>query len=489
MHNANFSTLSTLFAQFVRAVRRVVHGVAIAAALTAAGAHGATLTIINGNAPGVGFNDPTPVTPVGGNTGTTLGQQRLIAFTYAANIWGAKLDSTVPIRVLATFEPLSCSATGAVLGAAGAWDVFADFAGAPKADTWYPSALASKLSGTDLAAPGDPHIVAYFNSRLGLSADCLPNSPFYLGLDNNAGSGIDLVTVLLHEMGHGLGFQTFTDESNGAFYAGTPSIWDHYLLDNRLEEVWTEMSAAERAASAVSVDGLSWNGANVTAAVPSVLDAVSRLTVGGPASGSAAGEYTVGDASFGPPLANPPLTGQIMPVVDQPNGRGLACTPLSAANATAVRGNVALVDRGTCAFVDKARAVQDAGAIAMIVADNVAGPVTGLGGNDPAIAIPAVRISQADGNALRAVLARRSRTASGVLASLGVNPMRLAGTDAERRILMYAPNPIESGSSVSHYSTAAKPNQLMEPAISGDLTHEVAPPRDLTLPLLHDIGW
>jgi hypothetical protein len=70
-----------------------------------------------------------------------------------------------------------------------------------------------------------------------------------------------------------------------------------------------------------------------------------------------------------------------------------------------------------------------------------------------------------------------------------VNPQKLAGTDAERRILMYAPDPLQPGSSVSHYTTAAKPNQLMEPAINGDLTHDVAPPRDLTLPLLKDIGW
>ena len=41
----------------------------------------ATLVIVNGNAPGVGFNDPTPVAPVGGNPGTTLGQQRLNAFS------------------------------------------------------------------------------------------------------------------------------------------------------------------------------------------------------------------------------------------------------------------------------------------------------------------------------------------------------------------------------------------------------------------------
>jgi len=41
---------------------------------------------------------------------------------------------------------------------------------------------------------------------------------------------------------------------------------------------------------------------------------------------------------------------------------------------------------------------------------------------------------------------------------------------------------------VSHYTTEAKPNRLMEPAINTDLTHDVTP-RDLTYPLLRDIGW
>ncbi|WP_082551926.1 PA domain-containing protein [Massilia sp. Root351] len=447
------------------------------------------IVIVVADGPGEGFNDPTPAAPVGGNTGTTLGEQRLIAFTYAAKLWGSRLNSSVPIRIRAAFDPLPCSANSGVLGAAGAWDIFADFPGAPKANTWYPAALANKLRGADLSAPGDPHIGATFNSRLGLAADCLPGGGFYLGLDGNFGSATDFVTVLLHEIAHGLGFQTFTDEANGQYYAGVPSIWDHYLLDNRLGHEWVELTPAQRAASAISNDGLAWNGPFVTAAVPDVLDPVSRLTVAGPAAGPAARDYEVGDASFGPPLANPPLTGQVMPVADQPDGRGLACEPLSPQNGLAVNGNVALVDRGACAFVVKALNVQNAGAIAMIVVDNVAGPLTGLGGADPAVAIPAVRLTQEDGNAIRAQLQRRSRTQSGVTASLGVNPLKLAGADPERRMLMYAPDPLQPGSSVSHYSTAAKPNQLMEPAISGDLSHEVAPPRDLTLPLLKDIGW
>src|SRR5262245_66251670 len=87
----------------------------------------AQVLIVNGNAPGVGFNDPTPPAPVGGNPGTTKGQQALNVFQAAADIWGATLDSNVPIYVYATFEPLSCTATSAVLGSAGTLFIFANF--------------------------------------------------------------------------------------------------------------------------------------------------------------------------------------------------------------------------------------------------------------------------------------------------------------------------------------------------------------------------
>src|ERR1044071_7832157 len=80
----------------------------------------APIIIVNGDAPGVGFNDPTPAVPVGGNNGTTMGQQRINAFVYTASIWAATLDSSVPIRVRGNFGPLACTATAATLASAGA---------------------------------------------------------------------------------------------------------------------------------------------------------------------------------------------------------------------------------------------------------------------------------------------------------------------------------------------------------------------------------
>jgi hypothetical protein len=473
---------------------------AVAAALALTGgaaglignAHAAASIVINNiNAAGVGFNDPTPAAPVGGNTGTTLGQQRLIAFTYAADQWGATLTSAVPIVISAQMTPLSCTSTSAVLGSAGATSTFRNFANAPKANTWYSYALANKLSGVYQGTLNAPQISANFNSSLGQTG-CLDGQSFYLGLDNKASSSqIDFVTVLLHEMGHGLGFQTYTNGQNGAQQSGKPSIWDYYLMGTATGKLWKDMTNAERKASAISVNQLVWTGPLVNNALPSVLtQGTPSLAISGPAAGPATGSYPVGVASFGPVITTTPVGGQVMPVVDQPDGTGLACTPLTGNNALAVRGNVALIDRGTCNFTIKVKAAQDAGAIAVLIADNAAGsPPPGLSGSDATIVIPAVRITQADGATIKAQLKARSRTKSGVTASLSLVGSQYQGADALGRMLMYAPNPYASGSSVSHYDVTAFRNQLMEPNINGDLTHSVIPPEDLTFRLLQDIGW
>ncbi len=447
----------------------------------------ATLTIVNGDPANVGFNDPTPVSPEGGNSGTTLGQQRLIAFQAAANTWGATLTSSVTIRVLATWDALSCTSTSAVLGSAGATEVFSDFPGAIVPGHWYGKAEANKLAGIDLD-PTTADIRARFNVNLGQTG-CLTGTFFYLGLDNNHGTNIDLVTVLTHEFGHGLGFQTYTNGNSGAQLAGQPSIWDDFLKDTTTGKVWTNMSNAERQASALKEGNLVWNGSTVNTALTGVLQfGTPLLTVALPP--SVAGTYLVGAASFGPPLSSPGLTGEVMPVVDQTNGTALACNPLTGANAAAVAGKIALIDRGTCTFVVKVKNAQNAGALGVIIANNAPGtPPPGLGGSDPTIVIPAASVTQADGITLKAALATRSRLRSGMIVNLGVNMAVRAGADSAGRMLMYAPNPYQSGSSVSHYDVSALPNQLMEPAINTDLTHSVTPPQDLTFPLLLDIGW
>jgi hypothetical protein len=52
---------------------------------------------------------------------------------------------------------------------------------------------------------------------------------------------------------------------------------------------------------------------------------------------------------------------------------------------------------------------------------------------------------------------------------------------------MYAPNPFQSGSSVSHYDVSLTPNALMEPAINSSLNGAMN--LDITPNLLQDTGW
>src|SRR5262249_27185304 len=64
-----------------------------------------------------------------------------------------------------------------------------------------------------------------------------------------------------------------------------------------------------------------------------------------------------------------------------------------------------------------------------------------------------------------------------------------AGKDSLGHPLIYAPNPVSAGSSVSHWDTSETPNQLMEPFINSNLTHSVTTPQDLTTSVLRDVGW
>ena len=429
----------------------------------------ATIVILNNDSAGVGFNDSTPVAPVGNNTGTTLGQQRLNAFQFAANVWGATLNSSVTITIRASWAALSCTSTTATLGSAGAIGIFRDFPNAPNAGTWYSAALANSIAGSDLSA--SPEINAQFNVNLG-NTGCLDGTPFYLGLDNNHGSAVDLVTVLMHEFAHGLGFQTFTSTSSGTQNQGFPSVYDRFLLDDTSGKTWIQMTDTERQASAINTNNLVWNGTQTRTDAAGVLG-TPRLRVNAPA--SIAGNYTVGTADFGPHVTSSGTTGGV--TYATPND---GCSAIT--NAAAMSGRIALIDRGNCNFVVKTKNAQNAGAVGVIIANNVSPGVIQMGGGDATITIPSLMISLADGTTLKGQLGSLNAT-------MLLDNATLGGADGQGRPLMYAPNPIQSGSSVSHWDTSEFPNQLMEPNISGDLGHTVAFPFDLTGSQLRDVGW
>jgi hypothetical protein len=256
-------------------VQRPLTTLLLAVALVAAcasAAEGANLVIVNKDPAGVGFNDPTAAAPVGGNSGTTLGQQRLNVFQAAAGIWGAKLNSAITIKIAANFGALTpCNTTNGILGSAGPTDFLQNFPGAPRANTYYPIALASALAGVDypttFSLPDGASIQAQFNSNIG-TPNCLPSLNWYLGLDDNFNhaSQVDLETVLLHEFGHGLGFTGLVNLNDGSMPNNTPDIFAHYTFDNSTLLHWDVMSNAQRLTSSTNAGNVVFDGPNVAGA-------------------------------------------------------------------------------------------------------------------------------------------------------------------------------------------------------------------------------
>jgi hypothetical protein len=234
-----------------------------AKALDPAAPASSTITIQNGDGAGEGFNSGAAPFPDAGNNGATLGAQRLNVFNFAANIWAAQLDSTRTTVVLSNFDPLTpCGPGGGVLGAAGPQTVHHSFTNAPFASTWYAAALANKIRNLDING-ATAEIGATFNSSV--DSGCLgAGTRFYYGLDNaTPANRINLLVVVLHELGHGFGFLSLTDETSGAYFNGLPDAWARLMHDRTQNLTWFQMSQAQRQASAINVNNLLWDGPNV----------------------------------------------------------------------------------------------------------------------------------------------------------------------------------------------------------------------------------
>lgn len=133
-------------------------------------------------------------------------------------------------------------------------------------------------------------------------------------------------------------------------------------------------------------------------------DTAATLTVNTPT--SIGGVYTSIEGGFS--VANRlinlgTVTGQVVYYNDNAGGTTHeACGP--AANAAALSGKIALIDRGNCNFTVKVKNAQLAGAIGVIMVNNIDGIVL-MGGSDNTITIPAVFITQDDGIIFKAQLA------------------------------------------------------------------------------------
>ena len=162
--------------------------------------------------------------------------QAIAAFDYATQILSEALSSTVPIRVLVRWRDLGAG----TLAAAGTSEYVKDFPNAPRG-IGFPIALAEKIAGLNINGTNDPDIFIDIDDR----------DDWYFDFENPTSitnSEFDFVSVVLHEMIHGLGFigfSGFVQDGRGTmkninFPAGClepsckgPAIYDVFLSRER----------------------------------------------------------------------------------------------------------------------------------------------------------------------------------------------------------------------------------------------------------------
>ncbi len=195
-----------------------------------------------------------------------------LAIQHAADIWGSILMSDVPIKVAVSWTALGTTTLGVTFP-----NGRRDFTNAPVMATWYATALANSIAGSELNA-GEDDINVYLNS----------STNWYTGTDGNTPAGqYDLVSVALHELGHGIGFVGLAKkvESEGSFgllqasdfaplittfpwpqQDTLPGIFDRFLRAPTLEILVDVPNPSAQLGSFLTCNQLAWNGPNGLAA-------------------------------------------------------------------------------------------------------------------------------------------------------------------------------------------------------------------------------
>ncbi|MCC7217713.1 MAG: M36 family metallopeptidase [Burkholderiales bacterium] len=132
-----------------------------------------------------------------------------------------------------------------------------------------------------------------------------------------------------------------------------------------------------------------------------------------------AGTKQFGPADFGAQGFD--LTAPVVLAQDAADATGPSTTDgcTAFANAPAVAGKLALIDRGTCTFAVKAKNAQNAGAAAVVIANNAPGSLS-MTGDDATITIPVISVTLADGAAIKTQLAAAAAVTMRIAQNLGI---------------------------------------------------------------------
>lgn len=465
-------------------------GVAAALCLAPSLAHGqAKIRLINLDGPGVGLNDPTPMAPTAGNPGRTLGQQRMITFQYAMDLWGALLRSGPEIRAEASFAPLGCQKGYTLLGQANATlFVTADnmFTGGSP-DFYYQVALADAIAGRDFN-PENSHIAAEFSSSID-DVDCQQfgaNGWFY-GLHGNSkdnpGYRSNFLNVVMHELAHGLGFY---DLNSAIVHLRGP--YGAMAWSNDSSMFYNDFTSREaRLIDALTSPGRSvWKGQKTTAAVALLAENKNLLKITSPQQMLL--DYA--PAPFGSQERSA-LSGEVVLVDDEalPDGSFLhtGCDGRDGQpairNRDDLKGKVVLIDAGGCDRGWKIFHAQNLGATGVILANSSADAPLLMGNAGawaPQIRIPAIAVTQEVGAILRS-------EGPVIAAGFVQDKSQFYGLDALGRVKLFTPKVHMRGSTLSHVDPEMSPDFIMEAAEGRGMQAGVM--IDAALEMMEEMGW
>ena len=184
---------------------------------------------------------------------------------------------------------------------------------------------------------------------------------------------------------------TYDPNNTNVFYVGTGE--SYVGGDVNGDGVWKSANG-----------GVTWARIFGGISGPTVFESPSNITINSPA-GIAGSYVNYPTTAFGSPIGAA-ITNNIVLVADASAAPTLGCGALT--NGTALNGKIALIRRGSCNFTIKVKAAQDAGAVAVIMMNNIDGQPIPMGGSDATITIPSVMISKADGDILENALSSGS---------------------------------------------------------------------------------
>ena len=186
-------------------------------------------------------------------------EEAKVDFNAAATIWANSINTNVPITIQACWSNFGSSST---LGYSGGYST-ANFTNAPISNTYYKLSLANSFAGTDIHS-------SYYNMYITYNGAY----DWYYGVDGQTPNDkMDLLTVVLHEIAHGLNFSgniaygsSRCSSENYGCYNTYPGVYDRFVIDGLGDPLLDIANDSSAMGDAITSGDLYFNGTHAKTA-------------------------------------------------------------------------------------------------------------------------------------------------------------------------------------------------------------------------------